>query len=179
MIKSGPSGSVRARTTDTWRLNLKFIAAQIQIQIPLTNKYLGVWYKGLVFCRNNGWISNGKHGQGTHSTIMGADSPAKNTPNALKISAQNVCPSPKFQEFWKKKLSLGVHSPGVSACSEVKCIVKNLMILFFFPFFYSGTDSKQKIQLSLHNATFSHKKWLQKTGFHLWSNIRLGMYNNR
>ena len=41
-----------ARTTDTRRLNLKFLAAQIQI--PLQNKYLGVGYKGLVFCRNNG-----------------------------------------------------------------------------------------------------------------------------
>ena len=42
----------KTRTTDTRRLNLKFFAAQIQI--PLLNKYLGVGYKGLVFCRNNG-----------------------------------------------------------------------------------------------------------------------------
>ena len=42
----------KARTTDTRRLNLKFFAAQIQI--PLPNKYMGVGYKGLVFCRNNG-----------------------------------------------------------------------------------------------------------------------------
>ena len=34
----------RSRTTDTWRLNPQFFAAQIQISI------------GLVFCRNNGWI---------------------------------------------------------------------------------------------------------------------------
>ena len=34
-------------------------------------------------CRNNG-CNNEKHGQGTHSTKMGADSPAENTPNASK-----------------------------------------------------------------------------------------------
>ena len=38
--------SFSTQTTDTRRLNLKFFAAQIQI--PLTNKYLGVGYKGLV-----------------------------------------------------------------------------------------------------------------------------------
>ena len=42
------------RTTDTRLLNPKFFAAQIQI--PVLNKYLGFWYKGLVFCRNNGWL---------------------------------------------------------------------------------------------------------------------------
>ena len=26
-----------------------------------------------VFCKNNGWLLNGKHGQGTHSTKMGTD----------------------------------------------------------------------------------------------------------
>ena len=45
---------LKSRTTDTQKLNLKFFVAQIQIPIP--NKYLGVGYKGLVFCRNNGWI---------------------------------------------------------------------------------------------------------------------------
>ena len=43
-----------------------------QIQIPLSDKYLGFGYKGLVFCKNNGF-NNGKHGQGTRSTKMGAD----------------------------------------------------------------------------------------------------------
>ena len=46
---------VRARTTDTRRLNPYFFVAQIQILIP--NKYLGCGYKGLLFCRNNGWIT--------------------------------------------------------------------------------------------------------------------------
>ena len=37
----------RARTTDTRGQNLNFFAAEIQI--PLSNKYLGVEHKGLVF----------------------------------------------------------------------------------------------------------------------------------
>ena len=42
---------------------------------------MGWGYEDLVFfCRNNGWI-NGKHGQGTHCTKMGAVSLAENTPN--------------------------------------------------------------------------------------------------
>ena len=47
----------------------------------MPNKYLGCGFKGFVFCRNNGWL-NGKHGQGTHSTKMGANSLAENTLNA-------------------------------------------------------------------------------------------------
>ena len=43
-----------ARTTDKRWLNPWFLAAQIQIPVP--NKYLGFGYKGLVFCRNNGWL---------------------------------------------------------------------------------------------------------------------------
>ena len=51
--------------------------AQIQIQIPIPNKYLGCGYKGL-----------GKHGQGTHCNKMGADSSTENTPNAPEF----ICP---------------------------------------------------------------------------------------
>ena len=29
---------------------------ETQIQIPIPNKYLAWGYKGLVFCRNNGWL---------------------------------------------------------------------------------------------------------------------------
>ena len=38
---------MKPRTTDTRRLNLKFFVAQIEIEIPLPIKYLGVGYKGL------------------------------------------------------------------------------------------------------------------------------------
>ena len=47
-------------------------------------------------------MENNKHGQGTHSTKMGADSSAINTPNAQNLSAQFVCPSPKVLDFMKK-----------------------------------------------------------------------------
>ena len=87
---------VGRRTTDTRWLNPKFFATQIQIPIPKT--YLGFGYKGLVFCRNNR-----KHGQWSHSTKMGADKLAKNTPN---LSAQ----APKFG-ISMKKASSGVRSP--------------------------------------------------------------------
>ena len=46
-----------------------------------------------------------KHGQGTHSTKMGADKLAENTPNAPKF----ICP--KLWDFYEKKSSLGVRSP--------------------------------------------------------------------
>ena len=64
-----------------------------QIQNPLQNKHLGFGYKALVFSRNNGWII-AKNGQGTHSTKMGADNP-NISQMPQKISAQNVCLSPK------------------------------------------------------------------------------------
>ena len=41
---------------------------------------MGFGYKGLVFCTNNG-----KHGQGTHSTKMGADKSFKKNPKFPKI----------------------------------------------------------------------------------------------
>ena len=53
---------------------------------------------------------NGKHGQGTHSTKMGADKLAENTPNAPKFICPNCLPKPKSLEFWWKKASLGVRS---------------------------------------------------------------------
>ena len=52
-------------------------------------------YKGLVFCWNNGWImNNGKHWQRTHSTKMGADCLAENTPNASKNFSPKCLPKP-------------------------------------------------------------------------------------
>ena len=58
---------------------------------------------------------NEKHGQGTHSTKMGADKLAQNTPNASEglwlrwsgpLSAQIVCPSPKIWDIDEKRLYL-------------------------------------------------------------------------
>jgi hypothetical protein len=44
-------------------------------------------------------LINGIHGQGTHSTNMGADSLAKNTPNAPKCICQICLPKPKSLRF--------------------------------------------------------------------------------
>ena len=90
---------LQPRTTDTRRLNLKFFAAQIQI--PLPNKYLGVGYKGLVFCRNNGWIMENMDKELTVPKWVLIVRP-KIPQMPQKISAQNVCPSPKVRDFWKK-----------------------------------------------------------------------------
>ena len=76
--------------------------AKSQIQIPLPKKYLGVGYKGLVFCRNNGWIMK-KHRQGTHSTKMGADIPAENIPNPSKDFSPKCLPKPKSSKILKKQ----------------------------------------------------------------------------
>ena len=54
---------------------------------------------------------DGKHGQGIHSTEMGADKSAENTPNAPKFICPICLPKPKSLEFWWKKASLGVRSP--------------------------------------------------------------------
>ena len=53
-------------------------------------------------------MNNGKHGQGTHSTKMGADSLAENTPNASKHFSPKCLPKPKSWNFLKKALSLWV-----------------------------------------------------------------------
>ena len=45
---------------------------------------------------------NGKHGQGTHSTKMGADKLAENTPNAPKYICPICLPKPKSLGFLKK-----------------------------------------------------------------------------
>ena len=77
---------MRTRTTDTRWLNPKFFAAQIQIPIP--NKYLGFGYKGLIFCRINGWIIEIVD-KGLAVPKMSADKLAENTPNAQK----SICPN--------------------------------------------------------------------------------------
>jgi hypothetical protein len=50
---------------------------------------------------------------------MGADSLAKNTPNAPELSAQFVCPSPKVLNFNEKRL----HWASVVADMYYYCIV--------------------------------------------------------
>ena len=64
---------------------------------------MGVGCKGLVFYRNNG-----KHGQGTHSTKMGADGLAENAPNDSNNFSPEYLPKPKSSRFLKKALWVSV-----------------------------------------------------------------------
>ena len=65
-----------------------------------SNKYLGVGYKGFVFCRNNGWlIENMDKGLTVH-TKTGADKLVENTPNVLKLICRNCLSKPKSLGFW-------------------------------------------------------------------------------
>jgi hypothetical protein len=56
-------------------------------------------------------LINGKHGQGTHSTKMGADKLTENTPNAPKFICPNCLFKPKSLGFRWKTASLDVCSP--------------------------------------------------------------------
>ena len=90
------------RNTDTQRLNLKFFASQIQI--PLPNRYLGVGYKGLVFCRNNGWLmENMRMDKGLTVPKWVLINWQKITQMRKNLSAQIFYPSPKVWVFWWKK----------------------------------------------------------------------------
>ena len=53
-------------------------------------------------------MNNGKHGQGTHCTKMGADSLSENTPNAPESICPICLPKHKCSGFQWKKASLGV-----------------------------------------------------------------------
>ena len=64
---------------------------------------MGVRYKGLVFCRNNGRIMENMDKELTVPKL-GADNPAESTPNA----SNNFSPIPKVQDYWKKTLWLSV-----------------------------------------------------------------------
>jgi hypothetical protein len=63
-------------------------------------------------------LINGKHGQGTHSTKMGADNSAENTPNTPEFICPIYLPKPKSSGFQWKKASLGVHSLWVMAMKK-------------------------------------------------------------
>ena len=60
---------------------------------------------------------NGKHGQ-THSTKLGADKSAENTPNAPRFICLNCLPKPISLEFLWKKAALGVRSPCLEVWNE-------------------------------------------------------------
>ena len=78
---------------------------EAQIQIPIPNKCLRFGYKGLVFCRNNGWLVENVDKGLTLSKWVLINRPIlpQTTQN---LSTQIVCSSP----FQWKKASLGVCS---------------------------------------------------------------------
>ena len=60
---------------------------------------MGCGYKGLVFCRNSGWIMENMN----KGLKMGADSLSENTPNVPEFICPIFCPSPKGFGFqWRK-----------------------------------------------------------------------------
>ena len=78
-------------------------------------------------------MNNGKYGQGTRCTKIGADSLVKNTPNAPKF----ICPicllKPKSLGFQWKNASLGVHSPCFDMYVQKYTALKLDWFSIFFP----------------------------------------------
>ena len=72
---------------------------------------------------------NGKHGQGTHSTKMGADKLAKNTPNAPKFFGPICLPKPKSLGFSEKR-SLWVSVVRALIHDTVQCGLTMYTALF-------------------------------------------------
>ena len=64
-----------------------------------------------------------KHGQGTHSTKMGADKSAENTPNPPKFN----CPRPKVWDFDEKRLHW---ASVVRVFEDVMYVTKNTSAFF-------------------------------------------------
>ena len=96
---------VCTRTTDTRRLNFKLFAAQIHI--PLPNEYMWIGYESLVFCRNNGWIIENMDKVLTLPKWVLIVRP-KILQRPQKCFSQNVRPSPKVRDFWKKLTQMSV-----------------------------------------------------------------------
>ena len=95
---------------------------------------------------------NGKHGQKTHSTKMGADELAENTPNAEKFICPICLPMPKSLGFGWKKASSGVCNPWF-----VQYIIPNLHGC------YNSWFSKQKLEKACCICSW------RKKAIQLWS----------
>ena len=75
----------------------------LYIQIPIPNKYLGCGYKGLVFCRNNGWVMKNMYkGLSVPKWVLIVWPKIPQMPQNL--FAQFVFPSPKVLDFTEKRL---------------------------------------------------------------------------
>ena len=92
-------------------------------------KILGFGYKGLVFCRNNGWLMENMDKGLTVPKWVLINQP-KIPPNAPKFIFPNCLPKPKNFVFWWKKASLGVCSPWLAPpCNRMKSFL-NLNLTF-------------------------------------------------
>ena len=123
------NSSMGARTTNTRRLNLKFFAAQSQI--PLPNEYFWVGCIGLVEYWKT-W---------TQSTMLIVRPKMSKMPQ--KNSTQNVCPSPKVQDFWKKAFS----GCPYEVCAWEAFFTDLVKSLCFSDKFYTSTTSLIDFQL--------------------------------
>jgi hypothetical protein len=118
---------------------------------------------GLVFCRNNGWIMEG---QVTHSTKMGADSLAENTPNALKNFSPKCPPKPKSLKFRKKALWVSVvRGPyfWTLHCKSCKSMVSyQSALIYVYSILLMKWISSHKFGLrkALPQIEFFHVLWL-------------------
>ena len=89
--------------TDYGHTMTKYLILSGPNSTPTPKWFLRFVYNVFVFCRNNGWFVENM-GHGTHSTKMGADKSAKNTPNAPKLFGRICQPKSKSLGFSKKAL---------------------------------------------------------------------------
>ena len=113
------------QTTDTRWLNPWFYASQI----PIPNKYLEFGYKGLVFCRNNGWLmENMDKGLTVPKWVLINQPKISQMPQNL--SAQIACLRPKVWDFHEKRLHwASVVRVCAYACGCALCIAWHLSMI--------------------------------------------------
>ena len=96
-------------------------------------------------------MNNGTHAQGTQCTKMGADSLAKNTPNAPVFTCTICLHNPKSSGLqWKKKSSLGVVVHGLDWQKEKEYYVG--ILLFFHEYLTTGLNNVMTLLNALHTA---------------------------
>ena len=149
-----------SRTKNTRRLNPYFFAAQIQIPIP--NKYLGSGYKCLLFCRNNGYITeNIDKGLTVPKWVLIVWLEILQMPKHL--SAQFVSSSPKVLDFNEKSFigyPQSVHKFNSFYKSNCYACLKN-------SFFYSINFYSFLMAISISNflITNTYMFWTINTFF--------------
>ena len=123
MIDKWPkySGHFLANSTNYGHLMAKSLILCSPNSNPKPKWIFGMWsYKGLVFCRNNGWMmKNMDKGLTFPKWMLIIWHKIPQMPQTL--STQFVCPSPKVLDFNEKEVSWDVPSP----CLEGYTILKH------------------------------------------------------